>query len=147
MGASSLLVIFTVLALLTFATLSVASAMADQRLSSRTTENSSAWYAAQNQAEETLGNIDDALAQAYGTGSASAYYAAIPGLLPADCAWNGDAHTITFTKTISDSQNLSVVLSAVYPAAGEAYYRVDTWQAVSTGSWQPDDTLPVITLP
>ncbi|MGL6294020.1 hypothetical protein, partial [Eubacterium aggregans] len=50
-GTSSFLVIFTVLALVTFAVLSVSSTNADKQLSDKVLESTTAYYQAENQAE------------------------------------------------------------------------------------------------
>ena len=83
-GASSFLVIFTVLALVTFAVLSVSSANADKQLSD-----------------------------------------------------------IAFNKEMGGGQALAVSLTL--PPEGTTY-QITRWQVISTNDWQPDNTLPVITL-
>ncbi len=57
-GTSTLLLIFVSLCLLTFAVLSFLSARADQNLSRKTAERTSAYYETCNQAEDRLGETD-----------------------------------------------------------------------------------------
>ncbi|MCL2016175.1 MAG: hypothetical protein FWG68_08025 [Defluviitaleaceae bacterium] len=56
-GGSSILVIFVLLCLTTFATLAMVSATANYRISARTAEASTAYYAADSYAEELLAQI------------------------------------------------------------------------------------------
>lgn len=72
-GSSSLLVIFMVLCLVTFATLSLSSAQSDYKFSERLADRRTAYYTASNQAEEILGSVDAVLARTYGD-SRSTYF-------------------------------------------------------------------------
>lgn len=60
-GGSSILVIFVLLCLTTFATLSMVSAGADLRLTDRTVETVQEYYAADARAEEILARVDGVL--------------------------------------------------------------------------------------
>ncbi|MEG1431394.1 hypothetical protein [Eubacterium sp.] len=137
-GASSFLVIFTVLALVTFAVLSVSSANADQQLSDKVLESTTAYYQAENQAEETLAQIDQALSQ-----GAPPDDTTLPDLLPPGCIWDAGSRTIAFTKEMGDGQALAISLTL--PPEGTTY-QITRWQVIATNDWQPDNTLPVITL-
>ncbi len=64
MGASSILMIFVVLALTTFGILSFLSARADLRLTERAADHTVAYYKADQAVEDTLAAIDDALVKA-----------------------------------------------------------------------------------
>ena len=64
-GSSSLLVIFMVLCLVTFATLSLSSAQSDYKFSQRLADRRTDYYTASNQAEEVLHSVDTVLAGAY----------------------------------------------------------------------------------
>ena len=64
MGASSILMIFVVLALTTFGILSFLSARADLRLTERAADHTVAYYKADRAVEDTLAAIDDALVKA-----------------------------------------------------------------------------------
>ncbi|MCL1989177.1 MAG: hypothetical protein FWG64_14580 [Firmicutes bacterium] len=57
-GGSSILVIFVLLCLTTFATLAMVSATANHRIALRTVEASNAYYLADSQAEEILAQIN-----------------------------------------------------------------------------------------
>lgn len=144
-GSSSFLLIFTILALVTFAALALSTAVADNRLSAKTTESTTAYYTAANAAEDTLAAVDDALATAQAQGGADPY-AAIPQALPAGCTWDEAHRTIAFTQAISDTQRLRVTLTANEPTPGQPLYTLNQWQVETTDTWQPDQGVPVITL-
>ena len=73
-GSSSILVIFVVLCLTTFATLSLVSANADYKLTSRVAEETAGYYVADAQAEELLMQIDQGLDLSYATAQVYAEY-------------------------------------------------------------------------
>ena len=64
-GVSWLLVIFVLLALVSFGVLSLAGAGADKRLSDKTMVHSQQYFAASNAANERLSTIDEILTKAY----------------------------------------------------------------------------------
>lgn len=76
MGAPSLVMIFVVLCLVCFASLSMVSANADMRLAVRSGENLAAWYAADAEAQSKLRTLDgmlrDAAAAEYSPGAEAA---------------------------------------------------------------------------
>ena len=63
-GASSILMIFTVLCLTVFSVLTFSTARADQRLTEKALDGTREYYAADRQAEETLARIDGILEKA-----------------------------------------------------------------------------------
>lgn len=63
-GASSILMIFTVLCLTVFSVLTFSTARADQRLTEKALDGTKEYYAADRQAEETLARIDGILEKA-----------------------------------------------------------------------------------
>lgn len=63
-GASSILMIFTVLCLTVFSVLTFSTARADQRLTEKALDGTREYYAADRQAEETLARIDGILKKA-----------------------------------------------------------------------------------
>ena len=73
-GTSSVLFIFVILCLVSFAILSLSSAMSDYKLSKRVVENSQAYYDACNEAEEQLASFDKTLKDLYDTGISRAGY-------------------------------------------------------------------------
>lgn len=114
-GGSSLLVIFAVLCLTVFALLSLSTAQAGSRLSTRSAAAVTAYYDADLRAEETLARLR-------------------AGELP-DGVTEQDG-IYSFTCTVSDTQALEVSVRLEQDG-----YTILRWQTVSTTDWQPDDSL------
>lgn len=147
-GSSSILMIFILLCLTTFAVLSLTTASADKRLTDKASQAVLEYYAADVKAEERLMEIDDALL--------AAQIAPEVGYLDW-CAENlttiGSDLTVKHNQTsidvsyrvpMSANQALEVALNVPKRAVGEPRYRVTGWQAVSTDAWRAESiTLPV----
>lgn len=132
-GSSSILVIFVILCLVSFATLSIVSANADYKLSTKILDRTTAYYEAQNQAEEELAQLDSSLRGTYETASSSAEYFDITG------------HETTFLISVSELQSLEVTVQILYPdnPAG-SYYQVLSRKVITTQELDYDSTLNVI---
>lgn len=113
-GIPSLLVIFILLCLVTFAALSYVTAANDYSLSQKTAERISDYYAADAKARETLA----AMIQ--------------------DAGQTPDTDSLSFSVPIDEKQSLAV--EAVRD--GDSF-TVTRWQVVTEGEWNPDDSLPV----
>ena len=131
-GTSSVLFIFVILCLVSFAILSLSSAMSDYKLSNRVKENSQAYYDACNTAEEQLASFDKTLKDLYATGiSRSGYYESV-------------GKVKTFAVPVTDIQTLEVEIRILYPEkSGESFYDITSWRTDTTGELDYDDTLPV----
>lgn len=155
-GSSSLLVIFLVLCLVTFATLSLSSARSDYNFSSRLADRKTEYYAASSQAEEVLDQIDTILAETY-KDSHGTYYSAAEKKL-SGLTLDGDSGAITLYVKIStekpsvsyqvpvnDKQFLSVNLELL-PAGSHnnGFYRITQWKVMSDTEWNGDNTLKLI---
>ena len=132
-GLSSLLLIFTVLCLVSFATLAIASACADKRLNDKITERTRAYYAACNTAEEDIAACDGKLCASYKTGvSEDGYFS----------KWG---HSIDISVPINDTQSLNVTLTVLFPSDKNGpFYRIASWKTENTGTTELDTTLPVL---
>lgn len=127
-GSSSILLIFVILCLISFATLSIVSANADAKLSRRVEERTTAYYEACNQAQADIAALDDNLAAAYADSLDEEDYFAIVG-----------EHK-SYTIEISELQTLSVTLDILYPTAhGDPFYRITSWQVISDSSLMDAD--------
>ena len=152
-GASSLLVIFLILCLVTFAILTLTSAKSDADFAEKLAHHKMNYYAACNTAESTLDKIDAVLADAWqlsGTDTAAVFTEIETQLTALDSReqlqlsmdFTQSEPTISYAVAIDDKQNLCVTLTlAAAPAKGEAYYRISQWQVQSSGKWKGDQTL------
>ena len=120
-GSASILLVFVILCLVSFAVLSIVSANADSKLSARVLERTTAYYNASNQAEQSLAGMDKTLRRMYeSTDSEEAYFAAV-------------GHGKSYVIPISDLQTLQVTIEILYPQeAGDPFYQITAWQVLNT---------------
>lgn len=114
-GASSILVVFILLCLVTFATLSLVSANADYRLSKRVADHTGAYYDATASAREDL-----ALRAANDRPADEPYDEVTP---------------------MSEKQQIHVT-ATLHP---DHTYNIHSWTVENVGSWEPDHSITVIT--
>lgn len=121
-GSSSILLIFVLLCLISFATLSIISAKADSKLSRKVLERTDAYYHACNEAEKALAGVDSTLAEVYADSRNAEEY------------WDTVGHSKSYTISISDLQTLQVNIEILYPETDEdTFYSVTSWQVLNTG--------------
>lgn len=150
-GASSLLIIFLILCLVTFAILTLTSAKSDADFAEKLAHHKMNYYTACNTAESTLDEIDAVLADAWQLSDTAAVFTEIETQLTAldsreqlqfSMDFTQSEPTVSYAVAIDDKQNLCVTLTlAAAPAKGEAYYRISQWQVQSSGEWNGDQTL------
>ena len=152
-GASSLLVIFLILCLVTFAILTLTSAKSDADFAEKLAHHKTNYYAACNTAESTLDKIDAVLADAWqlsDTDTAAVFTEIETQLTALDSReqlqlsmdFTQSEPIISYAVAIDDKQNLCVTLTlTAAPAKGETYYRISQWQVQSSGEWKGDQTL------
>ncbi len=131
-GISSILFIFIILALVSFATLSLSSAMSDYKLTSRLISNSESYFSACKEAEEALSDCDETLSALYATGiSRAGYYEKV-------------GKKKTFTIPVTDIQTLNIEIKILYPDdAGENFYEITSFNVMTNSEIEYDDGLNV----
>ena len=124
-GSASILLVDVNLRLVSFAVLSIVSANADSRLSTRVLERTTAYYDACNQAEQSLAGMDNTLRRVYEASySEDAYYGSV-------------GHGKSYVIPISDLQSLQVTIEILYPlSADDTFYRITAWQVLNTEDLQ-----------
>ncbi len=122
-GASSILLIFVTLCLVSFAVLSIVSANADKKLTDKVTDRTAEYYRACNTAESALSIMDQSLAEAYrNTSSAAEYFEAV-----------GEEDNYNFYVDINPKQKLLVTVHVLYPEnEGDPFYRISRWQVIDS---------------
>lgn len=166
-GSSSLLIVFVILCLATFAILSISSAKSDYSLSERLAEHKGQYYEASSEAESILAEIDAVLADTADTSSKKslsgssrdflsspyieAVLKALDGTQVADtaisCSKTDQNLAVCYQIPLNDKQVLDVELTVTDFTKNETYYKIQKWQVISTDTWENDDTLnlmPVI---
>ena len=120
-GSSSILLIFVILCLVSFATLSIVSANADAKLSNRVAERTTAYYEACNQAERSIASLDRTLAEVYAS------------TLDEDDYFSAVGHYQSYEIDISNIQTLHVAVDILYPQTeGGPFYRITSWQVITS---------------
>ncbi len=130
-GISLILVVFILLCLITFGTLSYLQAKADNELSISAAENTLTYYQAECLAQATLAEIDATLARAYVQVDSIDAYAIV---LQAEYAINNDIRIarssdtilLTFTTPVNEQEYILASLDITYPSA-DGYYTITGW--------------------
>ena len=154
-GSASLLVVFLVLCFLSFASLSLSSAMNDYSFALRMAGKISEYYEASNQAEDIAASIDEMLKTAYADVNAQddAYYRALEanierGQIPdADIRYvssDTERPVISYKVLIGESEELLVELLICSPEKDGCYYKILTWKKYRTEEWNADQTLDLM---
>ncbi len=131
-GSSSILLIFVLLCLVSFATLSIVSAHADINLNKKIEERMTSYYEACNSAETSIAEIDHTLSDLYASGISEEEYFKQVG------------HTISYAIPISDTQSLNIELTIRYPKqSGETFYSISSWKVITPEVMELDDSLHV----
>lgn len=132
-GSSSILLIFIVLCLISFATLSIVSARADAKLSNRVMNRTTAYYQACSIAYEELAQLDAILQLAYkNSSSEDAYYDQV-------------AKETSLVIELSDLQSLSVTIVHLYPKKNnDPFYEIASWQVITSNELEYNTGLPIL---
>lgn len=136
-GTSSILVIIVVLCLVCFAGLSIVSANADYKLSSKLAERTTSYYQASSLANEEFAKINNAFYDFYlKSADSDEYYKKIK---------ESYSDSLTFSYPISSTQALSVSVEPVYPDDETGnFFNVTSFCIVTTSDLQLDESLPVL---
>ncbi len=148
-GSSSLLVIFLVLCLATFAILSLSSAQSDHSFAERLAAHKTGYYEASTKAEVITGEIDRILEETAASASGTAYFSTVAMSLDGaslegvtiSCLTESALPSVSFQIPCGDSQALQVTLDVTDYTSEDTYYTIRAWQVISTREWEADDTL------
>jgi len=133
-GTSYLLVIFIVLCLVTFAALSLSSALKDQSYTQKVAAHQTAYASASAAASARLADIDTAL-------QSDAPYEALRSLSDITITDQDGKWLISYTVPMTDSQNLEVSILAD-PSDGSRH--IVCWKEAAASQWTQQTTLPVL---
>lgn len=128
-GSSSILLIFVLLCLVSFAALSIVSANADAKLNNKVVERTTHYYNASNEAQQSIAEIDQTLQSLYESGiSEEDYFAAV-------------GHSISYIIPITDTQSLNVKLEITYPSQkNDTFYAITSWNIITADTMSFDET-------
>lgn len=139
-GGSSILIIFILLCLTTFATLSLISANADLGLTERAVRATEQYYEADARAVATVAAVDRVLLEHAGK-PPGAYLTAVRAGLPASVTPAGDTGgglELAFTEPIDDSRSLEVRLRVPSDPGAGGRCEIIAWRMFNTGEWEPE---------
>lgn len=148
-GFSTILVIFIMLCMATFATLSLLSANSDYKLSKKVADKTTGYYQADTIARNYLYNIDMYLSKAdISAYNEDEYFHQLSGLIDNiqipdgmnrnNISYDESNSVLSFHIFISDYQNLYVSIHLLYPSeADNSFYKVTCWQTIA--SLEPDN--------
>lgn len=150
-GTSSILMIFVLLCLTAFATLSMASANADYKLAQRAARSVSLYYEADARAQAMLARIEDMLIKAADLPddaytelfASDALYEKDGGSIQLRTETEDTAVWIAYQIPIDDNRTLSVSLEAPRPYTDGSAYKITAWQVLFTGEWEADEGIDV----
>lgn len=145
-GITSLVLIFVMLCLLTFSVLSLVTARADLRLSQKNAERTSAYYDAENRANDVLLSVISCIEEYKDSPDASVFYQKLRERLDGR---NGilftGADSLEYEVLLDKEQLLSVSLEISYETYDDgSHYRILAWNTVSTHEWESDGGLPLL---
>lgn len=131
-GSSLLLLVFVVISFVSFAVLSLSSAITDQKLSNKIYQKNIDYYNANNLAQEQLATIDAKLAKAYEmVNTPEEFYELV-------------SPESKFSIPVSEYQELQLTVEHNYPVnAGEKFYKITQFQLVSIKTTELNTDLPV----
>ncbi len=144
-GTSSLVLIFTVLALVIFSTLSLSSARTDQRLAEKNAAYVEAYYRADGMGEELLRDVNRQLEEAEIFSGTDAAYLERIRFLFGDRADAGQ-RLLTYGIPMGEEQTLLIQLRLLPLAEARQTsknYEIRAWRVQNVQEYQVDDRLPV----
>ena len=146
-GISSILLIFVILCLLTFAVLSLVSANADYKLVKKSSAHTHEVYEAENSANELMDEIDSILKSTYQSSDSSNYLKQVQqNLTSLDGISFPSKDQIAYEVKVNEHKTMQVVLLLNSEIKkGDSFYQIETWKLINTQTWEADDTLPVYT--
>lgn len=124
-GLTSILLIFTILCLVSFAVLTYVSANSDKKLNDKVMSRTTEYYDACNNAQIVISQIDDELAHLYSTSANREEY------------YENAGNYRSFFVSVNDKQNLYVTIDILYPTEdGQGFYSIREWYVENANSEQ-----------
>ncbi|MGO5337456.1 hypothetical protein ACTQZS_11725 [Bilifractor sp. LCP19S3_H10] len=169
LGMSLLFVCFLALCIFSFAVLSLLTARNEYKISQKTAEHQSAYYAASNKAEDRIAELNEEWKDAEESGKKMPEKVAfqievdsesvLSVVVEAESENTGET-TENGTKADTETAAENGAKDNIENGAGassenvmenrtgegaESGYRIVEWKVISTGEWEPETTIPVMT--
>ena len=156
-GSVTLMMIFIVVCMVSFAALSLSTAGANYRAAKKSAKHVTNYYKASNDAEEKLAGLSQLLSESYTDSKDSdSYYKDLEEKLQAKEGFSSRSQrtdggilsgiSVSYDCSISKKQALHVEILCTYPqdSAKEALYQITCWQTISTSQWEGDNSIKLI---
>lgn len=144
-GSSMMLVVFMVLCLTAFATLSLSSALRDYKYSKRAAEKNTAFYKADAEANRKLADITTLLETTYSESPEEYSANALENLKTISGVTTDMSGSISYDIPVTKQQLLRVeLLLNDIVSEDHDFYRITAWKEVPASQWENESTLPVI---
>lgn len=125
-GLSSLLIIFLIVCMTTFALLALSTAKSDYTLSEKFAGHRTDYYTASSKAEEILSQIDSTLEADLNTVISQTAFTINDTVISVIA--DEDFPLLTYTVPMENNQFLSVKIQVTDPASSEHYYKILEWK-------------------
>ena len=156
-GSVSLIMVFIVLCMVTFAILSLSESTGDYKFTEKLASHTTDYYTASSQAERALAEIDTLLHETgeNAIGSETLFYqnvieainnTSISSINDLSATFDHDEVLyISYDVPVGDSQKLYVRLRVNAPQTSTtAAYTITAWQTLQTDEWNGDDSIQLI---
>lgn len=144
-GISTLVLIFVLLCLLTFSVLSLVSANTNKKLSQKSADRTTAYYQAENLANDILIRIIHCMDRHSDASDEKDFLSAIYAELQnsSDLVFEDD-RTLSWKIPISEDQYLNVeIILSFQPFPDGKNYRITSWNTETDYHWGTDEALPL----
>lgn len=146
-GTASLVLIFSLLCMLAFAVLSLVSARTNLRTSQKSADRTTAYYEAENKANDILLKISQTIEKNLDSENETVFYENVKTELDGkDGISFSDADKLDYPVEMAEQQFLSVsLLLSFEPLENGKHYTITSWKTGSDYEWNPDTSLPLMT--
>lgn len=146
-GTATLLMIFIILCMVTFAVLSLSEAAKDRSFSRQLADQTTDYYTACGDAEKMLSDIDSAISDTKKTGlSGNEYYEAIAEKLTDQDRVKANGDTISYSTPVNDRLVLAVSLRIAAP--GETFsgqnFKILSWEETQANKWNGNNSVELM---
>ncbi len=142
-GIPSLFLVFSVLVLSVLALLTLGNSRNSLNTAKLSLEQTENYYAACTRATETTAQVQNSVNQfAQEAADETEYFSRIKQFADTkdSLTWDPAGHTLSFSESISDTQQLSVVLKLFYPTEkNSSTLNIQKWNTKLIHSWTPDN--------
>lgn len=147
-GSSSILTVFVLICIVTFAVLSILSARANYNLTKINLNYFTEYTNAENIAEKTLTDIDNILISSFNSTHNEDEYLknSLNSLKNMDNISFEEENIIFYSVKINETQNLNVKIKIIYPVDKETNnYQILGWYYENIENWESNDKINVLT--